>query len=107
MLTGVSVAAKNVNTGETRQATSNDVGQFAMPNLQVGGLRSKRGKAGFQRKVVDQVTLEVQAVRTIDMMLPPGTVSEQVNVTAGALHCRRPNRRSARCLRPRLSMKSH
>ena len=36
VLTGVSVAARNVNTGETRQATSNDVGQFAIPNLQAG-----------------------------------------------------------------------
>ncbi len=84
VLTGVSVAAKNVNTGETRQATSNDVGQFAIPNLQAGVYEVSAEKQGFQRKVVDQVTLEVQAVRTIDMLLPPGTVSEQVNVTAAA-----------------------
>ena len=84
VLTGVSVAARNVNTGETRQATSNDVGQFAMPNLQVGVYEVSAEKAGFQRKVIDQVTLEVLAVRTIDVMLSPGAVTEQVNVTAGA-----------------------
>ena len=84
VLTGVSVAAKNVNTGETRQATSNDVGQFAIPNLQAGVYEVSGEKQGFQRKIVGQVTLEVQSVRTIDMVLPPGTVSEQVNVTAAA-----------------------
>src|SRR5258708_1412776 len=84
VLAGVVVTAKNVNTGETRQVTSNDVGQFTMPNLQVGTYVVSAEKPGFQRKVIDQVKLEVQAVRTIDVMLPPGTVSEQVNVTAEA-----------------------
>ena len=84
VLAGVAVTAKNVNTGEARETTSNDVGQFTMPNLQVGTYTVSAEKPGFQRKVVDQVKLEVQAVRTIDVMLPPGTVSEQVNVTAEA-----------------------
>jgi len=84
VLAGVAVTARNVNTGEARETTSNDVGQFTMPNLQVGTYTVSAEKPGFQRKVVDQVKLEVQAVRTIDVMLPPGTVSEQVNVTAEA-----------------------
>ncbi len=84
VLAGVAVTARNVDTGEARETTSNDVGQFTMPNLQVGTYTVSAEKQGFQRKVVDQVRLEVQAVRTIDVMLPPGTVSEQVNVTAEA-----------------------
>ena len=84
MITGVSVVARNVNTGETRQATSNEVGHFTIPNLQAGVYEVSAQKQGFQRKIVDQVALEVQAVRTIDLVLPPGTVSEQVNVTAAA-----------------------
>jgi hypothetical protein len=84
VLAGVAVTAKNVNTGEARLATSSEVGQFTMPNLQVGTYMVSAEKQGFQRKVVDQVVLEVQAVRTIDLMLPPGTVAEQVNVTAEA-----------------------
>src|SRR5690349_17934864 len=84
VLAVVAVTARNVNTGEARQTTSNDVGQFTIPNLQVGTYTVSAEKPGFQRKVVDQIRLEVQAVRTIDVMLPPGTVSEQVNVTAEA-----------------------
>ncbi|MGH9545208.1 MAG: carboxypeptidase regulatory-like domain-containing protein [Terriglobales bacterium] len=84
MLPGASVVAKNINTGETRQATSNAVGQFAIPNLQAGVYEVTAEKQGFRRQLVEKVTLEVQALRTIDLMLPPGTVSEQVNVTAAA-----------------------
>ena len=82
VLTGVNVVAKNVNTGETRQVTTNDFGQYAIPNLKIGTYAVSAEKQGFQRKVVDQVVLEVQLTRTIDMALAPGTVAEQVNVTA-------------------------
>jgi hypothetical protein len=84
VLTGVNVTAKNVNTGETRKVVSNEVGQYAIPNLQVGSYQLTAEREGFQRKVVDQITLEVQAVRSIDVVLPPGTVSQQVDVTASA-----------------------
>ena len=84
VLAGVSVNAKNVNTGETRQATSNDVGEYAIPNLKIGTYQVSAERQGFQRKIVDAVVLEVQAVRTIDLVLPPGTVSEKVTVTAAA-----------------------
>lgn len=84
VLTGVAVTSKNVNTGETRQAISNAIGEFAIPNLQVGTYMVSAEKAGFQLKVVDQVVLEVQALRTVDVTLAPGTVSEKVSVTAEA-----------------------
>ncbi len=84
VLPGATVIAKNVNSGETRQVTSNDVGQYAIPNVQPGSYQVSGAKDGFQRKLVDQVTLEVQSVRTIDLVLSPGVASEQVNVTASA-----------------------
>src|ERR1700710_1993881 len=84
VLVGVTVTAKNVNTGETKQVTSSDVGQYTIPNLQAGTYQVSGSKDGFQRKVVDQVTLEVQSVRTIDLSLPAGAVTEQVSVTASA-----------------------
>lgn len=82
VLTGVTITVKNVNTGETRQATSDSIGQYALPSLKSGTYEVSAEKQGFQRKNVDQLTLEVQAVRTIDLVLAPGAVSEQVNVTA-------------------------
>lgn len=82
VLTGVAITVKNVNTGETRQATSDSIGQYAVPSLKSGTYEVSAEKQGFQRKNVDQLTLEVQAVRTIDLVLAPGAVSEQVTVTA-------------------------
>jgi hypothetical protein len=84
VLGGVAVTVKNVNTGEERKVTTNEVGQYAVPNVQAGKYQVSGAKDGFQRKLVDQVTLEVQSVRTIDLALSPGAVSEQVDVTASA-----------------------
>ncbi|HSS98005.1 MAG TPA: hypothetical protein VLK33_13285, partial [Terriglobales bacterium] len=50
----------------------------------VGAYEVIADKEGFQRKLVDRVVLEVQALRTIDMVLPPGTVTTQVAVSATA-----------------------
>src|SRR3954463_7166517 len=74
-LVGATVTAKNVNTGETRQVTSSDVGGYTIPGVQAGVYQVSAQKDGFQRKVVDQVVLEVQAMRTLNLMLEPGTVS--------------------------------
>ncbi len=84
VLVGVTVTAKNVNTGETRKVSTNSVGQYAMPNMHAGTYEVGGERQGFQRKLVDNVALEVQAVRTIDLSLQPGTVAEQVDVTASA-----------------------
>src|SRR5215470_10460518 len=61
VLVGVNVTAKNVDTAEIRQATTNEVGQYAMPNLRVGVYEVSAEKQGFQKKVVEHVALEVQA----------------------------------------------
>ena len=82
VLIGTNVTAKNVNTGEIRQASSNDVGQYAIPNLRAGTYEVSAERPGFQRQVVEQITLEVQLVRTVDLVLSPGEVSDQVTVTA-------------------------
>ena len=84
VLVGATITAKNVNTGEERQATTSAIGQFAVPNLQPGTYQVTGTKQGFESKVVDHVTLEVQAVRTVDFVLSPGAASEHVNVTASA-----------------------
>ena len=47
VLAGVSVTAKNVNTGETRQATSNDVGAVCDAEPASRNLQGKRGEARF------------------------------------------------------------
>lgn len=84
VLVDVAVTATNVDTGETRSVRSSGVGQYAIPALRAGDYRVVAEKPGFQRSVVDKVALEVQLVRTVDLVLSPGAVSDQVNVTAEA-----------------------
>ena len=68
LLAGAHVTARNVNTGDERQTQTNDVGQYAIPNLKVGTYEVIADKEGFQRRLVNRVVLEVQALRTIDMV---------------------------------------
>jgi hypothetical protein len=84
VLAGAAVTVKNVNTGEERQASTNGVGQYAVPNLKAGMYDIIAEKQGFQRQQVEKVALEVQLVRTVDFSLPVGSVTDQVNVTAAA-----------------------
>ena len=79
---GARVSSKNMSTGESRSAVSNDVGQYTIPALPAGGYELSAEKEGFQKSVLDQVRLEVQAVRTVDIALAPGSKSQQVTVDA-------------------------
>ena len=80
----VTVAARNVNTGESRTATTGAVGEYAIPNLKIGTYEVSAEKQGFQRKPVDKVALAEALNRTIDFTLAPSAVGEQVNVTPPA-----------------------
>ncbi|HSS96271.1 MAG TPA: TonB-dependent receptor, partial [Terriglobales bacterium] len=84
VLPGVTITVKNINTGETRTATSSEVGGYVIPNLKIGTYEVSAEKQGFQRKTVERVVLEVALNRTIDFSLAPSSVGEQVNVTAEA-----------------------
>jgi hypothetical protein len=78
----VSVTAKNVATGEMRQATTSRVGEHAIPNLAAGGYLVVADKQGFRRQVLEHVRLEVQAAQTVDFVLRPEAESEQVTVNS-------------------------
>ena len=79
---GATITAKNVNTGEVRDASSNDVGEYAIPNLKAGIYEVSAEKQGFQRRVVERVVLDVQSNRSVDLVLSLGQVTEQVTVSA-------------------------
>src|SRR5690349_21475877 len=60
VISGVTVTSRNLGTGEIRESTTNDVGQYAIPNLRTGSYEVTASKQGFQKKSVEQVALEVQ-----------------------------------------------
>ncbi len=82
VVAGVEVTLTNTQTGESRRATTNADGQYAIPNVKVATYQLTAEKAGFQKQVVDGLKLEVELVRTMDVVLSVGAVADQVSVVA-------------------------
>jgi hypothetical protein len=81
---GATVTARNLGTDQTRQTVTSASGEYSIPDLNIGVYQVVAEKKGFQRAVVDQVRLEVQSIRSVDLALQVGQVSQEVSVTAGA-----------------------
>ena len=81
---GTDITLTNTQTGESRRATTNDNGQYVIPNVKAAIYQLTAEKAGFQKHVVDDLKLEVELVRTVDVVLSVGAVADQVTVAAAA-----------------------
>jgi hypothetical protein len=78
------ISIKNVETGVTRDATSNNDGFFTAPNLVPGRYEVRVSAAGFNSAVNKDVTLTVGSTKTLNEILRVGQVSETVEVTTAA-----------------------
>jgi outer membrane receptor protein involved in Fe transport len=76
------VEAKNLATGTSHQAITNDVGQYTISDLGVGTYQLVIEKKGFRRGVVERVRLEVQLITRVDFALQLGQTTEEVRVNA-------------------------
>ena len=83
LLTGIKVTLKNVDTGVSREGTTNESGYFFFPLVGQGRYEVSAEKAGFKRGT--QETL-VQTGRrtTADFALELGQITESVQVSAQA-----------------------
>ena len=84
VLPGVEVTATRTQTGISRMTVSNEIGIYTLPNLPVGTYRLEAALPGFRTFVQNNIALEVNANRTINISLEVGQVSEQVEVQANA-----------------------
>ena len=84
VVAGTDITLTNTQTGESRRATTNDDGQYAIPSVRAATYQLTAEKAGFQKHVVDDLKLEVELVRTVDVVLSVGAVADQVSVVAAA-----------------------
>jgi hypothetical protein len=78
------ITLTNTQTGETRRSTSNDAGQYTIPNLRAATYTLTAEKAGFQKQVIDRIVLDVQLVRTVDVELSVGAVTDEVSVVSSS-----------------------
>src|SRR5260370_39279020 len=81
---GATVAAKNVETGISRSAITDEQGRYQFPNLSVGGYEVQVSLSGFQTEVRRGVELTVGRQAVVNFALQVGQVAERVEVTVEA-----------------------
>jgi len=87
---GAVVAGAQITVVDTRssarvRAVSSDAnGNFEVPDMQPGAYQIKAELAGFKTFVADNIIIEGQQIRRVDIALQLGAVADQVTVEAGA-----------------------
>src|SRR5213083_356722 len=84
VIPGVTVTAKNVETGATRTATSDEGGRYTIPELTLGDYEVEAQLPGFQTEVRSGITLTVGRSAVVNFALKVGQVSDKVTITAEA-----------------------
>src|SRR5258708_5320611 len=84
VLPGVKVVVTNTATGTVREAATNDLGYYALPQLQPGVYSLKAEKQGFRTVVQTAITLEVDQRATVVLAMPVGDLTQEVSVSATA-----------------------
>ncbi len=83
-VTDASVTAQNLETGLTRDTTTNQYGHYQILALPVGTYQVSAGKQGFAEQVRTGVRLVVGQDATVNMRLRIGKVSQQIKVSGDA-----------------------
>lgn len=78
------VAVTNTETNVSREATSDEGGQYAIRLLPTGSYRVEVSAANFKKFVQTGVVLEINRTARVDASLEIGAVTESVSVTADA-----------------------
>ncbi|HEY3380442.1 MAG TPA: carboxypeptidase regulatory-like domain-containing protein [Vicinamibacterales bacterium] len=81
---GVTVTAKNVDTGRTRSTTSGSTGSFHLESLSAGTWDLTAEIQGFSIQVRKGVTVQIGSKVNVDFTMKVGNLSETVVVTGEA-----------------------
>ena len=87
----VSITVASAGTGLTRKTTTNQAGNYIVPALPVGEYSITAEAAGFKRKTVTSVVLEVNQEPRVDIQLEVGAVTESVTVSVQAIQLQTEN----------------
>ena len=83
LLTGIKVTLKNLDTGQSRDAVTNDTGYYFFPLVQPGKYEVAAEKAGFKRGT-QEILVQTGRRSTADFGLELGQITESVQVSAQA-----------------------
>lgn len=84
VLPGVTVIAKNEETGATREVVTNGVGFYSVPFVAIGRYTVTAKLDGFQTLVRDTVQVSLNSTRVANFELKPAGLAETVTVTGAA-----------------------
>src|SRR6516225_11714292 len=78
------VSAKNMETGVTRSATTDDAGRYLLLSLPVGDYELRVSKPGFQEAIRSGIRLVVGQEASVDLTLQVSAVKAEVRVKGDA-----------------------
>src|SRR5215469_13468787 len=80
-----SISITNTTTGQNWKVTSNDAGQYILPDVRVGDYTVETTVAGFKTWSTKGLVLQVGDRARVDIKLEVGTASESVTVESEVL----------------------
>jgi hypothetical protein len=83
-LVGVTITARNLETGFTRTATSVDEGRFIFPGMPVGSYEIRAAQTGFKPFVRERLRLAIGESAVLDITLEVASIDTQIEVTGTA-----------------------
>src|SRR5262249_4304068 len=85
VLPGVTVTLKNIDTGITVSVPTDGEGNYQFTNVKIGNYRVTAEMQGFSTALAETVNVTVNARQRVDLTLQPGSVTENVIVTASGM----------------------
>ena len=82
VMANVKITLTNTSTGFVREVISNERGDFDAPFMPLGDYQIAAESAGFQKKIVTGISLQVDQTAVIRIVMEPGAVTQAVEVTA-------------------------
>ena len=76
------LTARNIRTGLERTAETTDSGEYTLPALDSGDYSITATASGFKSFVQEGISIQYQQSRRVDIVLPVGSVSDQVTVSS-------------------------
>src|SRR5439155_1411619 len=84
VIPGVSVTARNLDTGIDRTVTTDEGGRYTAPNLTLGDYEVQAQLPGFQTEIRSGITLTVGRTAVVNLVLKVGQISDRVTITEEA-----------------------
>jgi hypothetical protein len=85
VLPNATVTLKNIATGITAMAQTDEDGNYQFFNVKIGAYQVTAEAQGFAKAVADNIQVTVNARQRVDLSLKAGAVTETVNISADSI----------------------